>query len=270
MSYRFTNTDKWNDAWFSNLEPTQKLLFNYLCDNCDIAGIIELNIKRWGVDIGFSMVEIKAALKGLGRGLIYSKTNDCIYLKNFLKHQKNLPLNEKNQAHKGIMKRLELYKMKFGFNQITDFYEAPSEGLTSPTGNGNGNGNGILGGAGGDFIEEIIQVFQQCYFEANQIEYVIINKEIERSCTGKLLGLYKKKNTEANSEQTLEGFRVYFNAVMKIKDDWIQKNMSIPTILRDHNKINKIYRDGNKQSKSQPATSDRELTEIMLKHWGDK
>ena len=139
MAYRYTNTDKWSDCWYSKLKPMEKLLFNYLCDNCDIAGFIELNQKRWASDIGTDLRQIEGALKGLARGLIYSSTNDCIYLRNFLKHQKNLPLNEKNNAHLGIIKRLELYSFKFSIQNIYEFIEAASMGLASPYGNGNGN-----------------------------------------------------------------------------------------------------------------------------------
>jgi hypothetical protein len=146
MAYRYTNTDKWNDCWFSNLKPIEKLLFNYICDNCDIAGFIEINQKKWASDIGINIKILQGALKGLGRGLIYSNTNDCVYIKNFLKHQKNLPLNEKNKAHLGIIKRFDLYSYKFLINgNINEFIEGASKGLPSPTGNGNGNGigNGI-------------------------------------------------------------------------------------------------------------------------------
>lgn len=144
MAYRYSNTDKWNDCWFSKLKPLEKLLFNYLCDNCDIAGFIELNQKKWGSDIGVSTKQIEGALKGLGRGLIYSETNDCIFIKNFLKHQKNLPLNEKNKAHLGILKRFNLYSYKFKINgNINEFIEGASKGLPSPTGIGIGNDSNI-------------------------------------------------------------------------------------------------------------------------------
>ena len=143
MAYRYTNTDKWDDAWFANLKPIEKLLFIYLCDNCDIAGFIEVNIKKWSSDIGSEKKIIEGALKGLGRGLMYSDLNDCIYIRNYLKHQKNLPLNaERNQAHKGIIKRFELYQYKFKIENIIDFIEGACKGLGSPYGNGNGNGNG--------------------------------------------------------------------------------------------------------------------------------
>lgn len=140
MAYRYTNTDKWNDAWFSKLKKLQKLLFLYICDNCDIAGFIEINEKRWKSDLEFSESELKGAIEGLSRGLIYSNTNDCIFIRNFLKHQKNLPLNEKNNAHLGIIKRLESYLYKFNYNDINEFILAPSEPLVRGYGNGKGNG----------------------------------------------------------------------------------------------------------------------------------
>jgi hypothetical protein len=68
MAYRYTDTNKWNDTWYSNLRPIEKLLFNYLCDNCDCAGFLEINFKKWGSDIGYSQKEIEGALKGLTRG----------------------------------------------------------------------------------------------------------------------------------------------------------------------------------------------------------
>ena len=73
MAYRYTNTDKWGDAWYSNLKPSEKLLFNYLCDNCDIAGFIEMNIKRWASDIGYdkSVIEGYISLQPL-RVIIYN------------------------------------------------------------------------------------------------------------------------------------------------------------------------------------------------------
>lgn len=121
----------------------QKLLFNYLCDNCDCAGFIEIVISNWANEIGTDKKQIQGALKGLERGLIYSNTNDCIYLRTFLKHQKNLPLNESNQAHKGIIKRFLLYSHKFDIQDINVFLEGALKGLERGYGNGNGIGNDI-------------------------------------------------------------------------------------------------------------------------------
>lgn len=152
MAYRFTNTDKWSDAWFSSLKQIEMLLFMYLCDNCDIAGFAEVNLKRWAADLNSTPDTIKGALIGLNKGIIFSSDENCIYIKNFLKHQKNLPINENNKAHIGILRRFELYRHKFDIQDINSFIESPiegaSKGLQSPTGNGIGIDNGIKGGVG--------------------------------------------------------------------------------------------------------------------------
>ena len=121
MAYRFTNTEKWADNWFSNLKQFEMLLFLYLIDNCDIAGFIEINYRRWASDLNSSQQTIEGALKGLERGLILSLSNDCLFIKNFIKHQKNLPLNPENKAHAGILKRFEVYKEKFNIENIELF-----------------------------------------------------------------------------------------------------------------------------------------------------
>ena len=142
MAYRFTNTDKWNDAWFCSLKPTEKLLFLFMIDNCDIAGFLEINTKKWTLEIGIDKKGIDTALKGLDRCYILSKDKDCLYLVNFLKHQKNLPLNQKNSAHIGITKRFALYQYKFDIKDITEFIEGGLKGGQSPLGNGIGTGLG--------------------------------------------------------------------------------------------------------------------------------
>ena len=103
MAYRFTNTDKWSDSWFYSLNNFEKLLFMYLCDNCDIAGFVEINILKWSSDFRVKEAEIKGALKGLERGLKYSLDGRLIFIRNFIKHQKNQELNKNNKAHLGIL-----------------------------------------------------------------------------------------------------------------------------------------------------------------------
>ena len=140
MAYRFTDTNKWGDSWFYKLKNLEKLLFIYLCDNCDVAGIIEVNERKWAFDLNAKETEILAAIKGLSRGLIFSKDGDIIYLRNFLKHQKNLPLNPENKAHLGIIKRLEANLNKFDYQSINDYLQAPAKPLERGIGIGIGIG----------------------------------------------------------------------------------------------------------------------------------
>jgi len=144
MAYRFTDTNKWNDSWFCELGITQKALFLYLCDQCDIAGFLEINVKKISFDLGIGKQEAEKALRGMDGKIIYSKDSKIVFIKNFIKHQKNLPLNETNNAHKGIIKKLNENLQLFDFKDISLFLISPSiganEGLTSPLGKGKGNG----------------------------------------------------------------------------------------------------------------------------------
>jgi len=125
MAYRFTNTEKWtNDGWFIDLPPNEKLLFIYLCETCDIAGFRELSVRQISFNVGLSEEEIKGALKGLQRGLVYSKDSFVVFVRNFIKHQKNLPLNPKNSVHIGIINRLTENLDKFGFTDINQYFNA--------------------------------------------------------------------------------------------------------------------------------------------------
>lgn len=147
MAYRFSDTSKWNDEWFVDLTPQEKLLFLYLCDNCDIAGFYELSTRKLSFDTSLSADEVKGALKGLERAFILSEDRRILFLKKFVKHQKNLPLNALNKSHKGILSRFENYKSRFS----TDLVLLVNEGISplqkaefKPLLRGSGNGNGNI------------------------------------------------------------------------------------------------------------------------------
>lgn len=46
MSKRFTDTEKWNKRWFRLLSPSDKCLWMYLCDTCDLVGVCEPDFER--------------------------------------------------------------------------------------------------------------------------------------------------------------------------------------------------------------------------------
>ena len=53
MPKRFTATEKWDDTWFSGLKPKYKLMWFFLLDKCDHAGIIDFNIRMANFCTGF-------------------------------------------------------------------------------------------------------------------------------------------------------------------------------------------------------------------------
>lgn len=49
---RFTETTKWQDEWFQELELRYKLFWIYICDQCDGAGVWKVNLKLACFQIG--------------------------------------------------------------------------------------------------------------------------------------------------------------------------------------------------------------------------
>ena len=43
MPKRFTDTDKWDDPWFSGLPNKYKMIWMYLLDKCNTAGVYKVN-----------------------------------------------------------------------------------------------------------------------------------------------------------------------------------------------------------------------------------
>lgn len=133
MAYRFTATEKWNDPWFRSLNPHQKLLWTYYCDNCNLAGFLELDDEKLSFDTKMSAQELLPAKLGLCKGVLESGT--WVWVKNFLRHQRNLPLNPDNNAHKHIIEKIIEQRLRFDLRIIQEILGA-NEGLFSPTGKG--------------------------------------------------------------------------------------------------------------------------------------
>jgi len=131
----------------------------YLCDQCDIAGFLEVNIKTIAFELGTDRKSIEKAfvelcpddkqeIKKASRDespaprILYSNDGKFIFIRNFIKNQNNLPLNENNMAHKGIIKRLNDKSDLFGFQTVEDFFKAPSKPLQRGYSIGNSNSIG--------------------------------------------------------------------------------------------------------------------------------
>jgi len=150
VAVKFTNTKKWDDVWFSELTMEDKVMFVYLCDMCDIAGFLEINERLIRFHTGIE--DVRGAVTSLSKSVIYR--DGYVWIMKYIKHQKNLPLNPNNNAHKGIISsmsdRIQSFPEIFDVLPEQDSLTlkesliirgcvAPSEGLTSPTGKGIGN-----------------------------------------------------------------------------------------------------------------------------------
>ena len=52
MAKRFTDNAKWCDPWYRKLSPLNKLAWLYITDNCDAAGVIDLDDELANFQIG--------------------------------------------------------------------------------------------------------------------------------------------------------------------------------------------------------------------------
>lgn len=131
---RFTETQKWDDPWFRQLAGVHKLVFLYIVDRCDNAGFLELDVDAMAWHTKVKAEHIEGALKGLERGI--KGASGWLWVRRFLRHQKNESLNPENPAHKQIISLLNTQRDRF--NDLPEFQEhiGPLMGLQSPIGIG--------------------------------------------------------------------------------------------------------------------------------------
>jgi hypothetical protein len=129
---RFTETDKWRDPWFRSLPPAEKLVFLFVIENCNNAGFYEIDYGLMAFATGLDQSALQGAIKGLIRGLV--NVDGWVWVRTFLKHQKNDNLNPENKAHKQIIGLVREQLVRFAKCEEFKNFVAPYKGLTSPTG----------------------------------------------------------------------------------------------------------------------------------------
>ena len=143
---RFTEAEKWQDTWFMELEPRFKLAWLWLLDNCDIAGVVEPNIRlmRFHIGADFDLSELFDAMGGRLEELKSRKW----FIPRFIGFQQNtVELNPANKCHVGIIKRLEKEGIDLGQNEYLKERnkEAPAKDLQRSTSRGNSISKGKRG-----------------------------------------------------------------------------------------------------------------------------
>jgi len=86
---RMINTKMWDDSYFSELKPTEKLLFVYLLTNSltNISWIYEIQLKRITFDTWLNNSDLKKILDKFKDDWKIYFFNDYIMIKNFIKNQ---------------------------------------------------------------------------------------------------------------------------------------------------------------------------------------
>jgi hypothetical protein len=103
---RLVETDRWKDSFFINLHPYSKLVLSYLYDNCDDAGFIDVNYTLWSEQLKIDKLEIRNSILEL-KPLLLSDKKVKLFVKDFLKHQKKLPLKYGDEESEWILQKLK-------------------------------------------------------------------------------------------------------------------------------------------------------------------
>lgn len=101
---RFTETEKWKDAWFFDLPSKWKLAWFYLLDNCDCAGIIEANPRLMSLTIG-EPIDGDELLR-IMQGRVTRFKPGKWFINKFISFQYGEALNPESNVYKGIYKKL--------------------------------------------------------------------------------------------------------------------------------------------------------------------
>lgn len=101
MAKRFTSTEKWIDPWFCGLSPICKLFWVYLLDNCDHAGIWQVN---WPL-VKFHIWEEKVDPTLYGNRIVVINESKW-FIPKFIEFQYG-ELVDTNNTHRSVIKILE-------------------------------------------------------------------------------------------------------------------------------------------------------------------
>ena len=127
MAKRFTDSEKWKNPFLRKLKPAYKLLWLYLLDECDHAGVWRLDLEVAQVKLGIELDEQEALAQFGDR--ITPIGEDYWFIKDFPNFQYG-PLNPSSKIHKSVIIRLE--KLQKG---LSNPYLNPLETLSKPFAN---------------------------------------------------------------------------------------------------------------------------------------
>lgn len=127
---RFTATEKWDDVWFRTLSPHLKLLWLYLCDKCDHAGVWNPDLDHAAYLIGSGKFCQEEALKAFG-DRVTVLGNGRWFLRKFVPFQYG-QLKSANNCHQSVLRRLK----ELGIEPLA--YPSPTLGqpINPPSGRG--------------------------------------------------------------------------------------------------------------------------------------
>lgn len=110
MAKRMTDTDKWKKRFVRELTPQHKLLWFYILDDCNHAGIWEVDIDVASIRVGFDLSQDD--LPSLfGDKVISFDNGDKWFIPDFIEYQYG-ELNQNSNVHKSVINLLNKYNLE--------------------------------------------------------------------------------------------------------------------------------------------------------------
>tara|TARA_R110000850_G_scaffold189076_1_gene314738 strand:- start:427 stop:1092 length:666 start_codon:yes stop_codon:yes gene_type:complete len=107
MAKRFTDTDKWKKGFMRSLPTKYKMLWLYMLDDCNHAGVWETDFEVASIRIGSKINEKDAAKVFASHIKIFDKGNKW-FIPKFIDFQYGT-LNENSRPHQAVIKLLDRY-----------------------------------------------------------------------------------------------------------------------------------------------------------------
>ncbi|QDP67849.1 MAG: hypothetical protein Unbinned8210contig1002_37 [Prokaryotic dsDNA virus sp.] len=107
MAKRFTDTEKWKKGFIRNLPAKFKLLWLYILDDCNHAGIWDTDFEVASIRIGSKISEKEACRVFAEQIKIFDKGNKW-FIPKFIDFQYGT-LNENSRPHQAVIKLLDKY-----------------------------------------------------------------------------------------------------------------------------------------------------------------
>ena len=111
MAKRFTDTEKWKKPFIRSLKAPYKLLWLYICDDCDHSGIWQVDLEVAEIRIG-EKLDYKKAIQYFNEKIIPLDNGSKWFIPSFIEFQYPSGLSENNKAHVGIIKNLDKYRLE--------------------------------------------------------------------------------------------------------------------------------------------------------------
>lgn len=107
---KFYNINRWEQKFFMNLTPVQKLAWEYINDKSDNIGVWEPNLKVLQFHIG-AEVDVKKLFQAVNseKDRLLKLSNANWFLPHYVKFQycQSNPLNPNNRAHRSYLKDMD-------------------------------------------------------------------------------------------------------------------------------------------------------------------